>query len=223
MVLFLYFLPGVLFHLSLFLFTKPISMILKVSSWTAQMIQAQLILFGSQIVILLLFTSNFGALTLVDVAQRLGMFRFSFSNIVFAVAWGYFSVLLLRWYLRKFGRRLMSFLDKFLIFKIPEWHYQKIKAPDFTPRFASIVWVVLLLTNVVVEKFYFRAFLFDLTNFSLIPTWILNGFLFILYHTFQASKTYALFPLGLLIAGYYALTKDLYGAMVIHFMINKML
>jgi len=105
--------------------------------------------------------------------------------------------------------------------RIPEWHYQKAAVPQY-PRLADLGLMVLLQSsNVIVEEIYFRGFLFNRTQELGSVNWIFNGSLFVLYHFFQASRTYALFPLGLFIAGYYALTKDVYGCMVVHYFLNS--
>jgi membrane protease YdiL (CAAX protease family) len=64
--------------------------------------------------------------------------------------------------------------------------------------------IAMLGTNIFSEEVFFRGYLFRKSLFLGRWTWIANGLLFIAYHIFQIPLTYAIFPVGLMVSGYFA-------------------
>ena len=75
--------------------------------------------------------------------------------------------------------------------------------------------------GVNVDVLFFRGDFFQKTEiFPRRHTWIVNGLLLIAYPIFQSSITYALFSMGLVMAGYYSWRRDVYGVILLHFLLN---
>ncbi len=169
------------------------------------------VLFGSMLVILCSSSD----------AAQLGLTSPNWWAICLSPLYGEVAARFTKLYRRHLGQKLMQKLETVPLLRIPEWHYQKISAPEYSKAVGLMLMILLQASNVIIEEIYFRGFLYNQTAFFGSFNWIFNGGLFVLYHFFQASKTYSLFPLGFFIAGYYAISGDIYGCMIVHYFLNS--
>jgi hypothetical protein len=117
------------------------------------------------------------------------------------------------------------------------WHPLEVKLqsiaafhmPDYTIfsrdlySFPSIALLFLFIGNFLGEELYFRGYLMKKIAFFGSATWIVNSFLFAIYHFWQIPQTWPLIGLVLTIGLLMQLRKDLYVLVAFHFFINMWL
>ncbi|PIR17596.1 MAG: hypothetical protein COV46_03555 [Deltaproteobacteria bacterium CG11_big_fil_rev_8_21_14_0_20_49_13] len=219
----LYFIPGIVVTSVLFLFSKTLSASLGLSLWFTQILILTIFLFLFQIVIVVLNGRFIDNLNLKSLIISLGLKRTSVKNIVIAILWGAAAVIVLHFYMPVIGKPIYSYLQSVPWISMPDWHYQVCAKPSYTAIQMTALMIVMLGVNVFCEEVFFRGYLFRKTMFFGKWTWIVNGLLFIAYHVFQIPITYAIFPVGLIVSGYFAWRKDIYGVMIVHLIINMLL
>lgn len=222
-ILFLYFIPGMALTIALFTMARALTSFLGFSLWFTQILIVLVFLFVLQLFFVYLNARYLDGLSLASIVEGLGLKRFSFVNILLAVAYGIVSLILLNVYVSHVGRHIYSFLQTIPWLSMPEWHFQVCAKPEYSSFEMVLLLMAMLGMNVFCEEVFFRGYLFRKSAFLGRATWIVNGLFFIAYHLFQVPLTYAIFPVGLMISGYFAWRKDIYGAMIIHLMINVFL
>ena len=219
----LYFIPGVVLLFSLYNLTFPLSRLLGFSIWFTQITIISIFLFLFQLLLVLLNGRLIDKLNINCLVVSLGIKKTSVRNIVIAILWGIAAIAFLHLYMPVIGKPIYSYLQSLTLLALPSWHYQVAIKPSYSTIQAVSLMIFMLGTNVFCEEVYFRGYLFRKTMFLGKWTWIVNGFLFITYHVFQIPLTYAIFPVGLIVSGYFAWRKDIYGAMIAHLIINLFL
>lgn len=86
-----------------------------------------------------------------------------------------------------------------------------------------IVMAITLILNILVEEIYFRAWLLPKMQSLGKWSWVVNGFLFALYHTFQLWLFPILVIISLSITLTVYLSKSILPALTIHFIANFLL
>nr|MBI9109298.1 CPBP family intramembrane metalloprotease [Spirochaetales bacterium] len=194
--------------------------------WVVQIYIVSFLLCGLMLLITWLYLKYVEKLSFRVMISEIGLDRFSWKNMLLAVLvtipFALFYKLLWQPLVWEPGFKL---LDSIRIFHIPDWHWQKIgiqSAFESVPKRALIpAFTTLLIANHLGEEIFFRGFLFKRSEpFFGKWTFIAAGLLFILHHTFQASRTYPAFPVGIFITGYYAWRRDVYGCIFIHLIGN---
>jgi len=155
-------------------------------------------------------------------ARALGLAEFSFRELGIALVVSALACLFMKYLWSPYlGMPGVAWLSELPFFELPDWHYQRSRPPELSAM--ATLMVVMLSTNVFCEEVFFRGSLFARAErFAGRHTWIVNGLLFIAYHVFQPAKTYAFFPTGLTLAGYYGWRRNLGVAMVLHLALNPM-
>ena len=82
--------------------------------------------------------------------------------------------------------------------------------------------VVTLLLNILVEEFYFRAWLLPKMMTLGAAAWLVNGVAFALYHTFQLWILPQLIPLSIFMAFVVYFTRSIWPALVFHLAVNSL-
>ncbi|HEY1938144.1 MAG TPA: CPBP family intramembrane glutamic endopeptidase [Candidatus Angelobacter sp.] len=107
-------------------------------------------------------------------------------------------------------------------FHMPEYTIFK-AGPDGLYSFPPIALVFLLIGNFLGEELYFRGYLMKKIAFLGNAAWIVNSFLFAIYHLWQVPQTWPLiglvFAFGLLMQ----LRKNLYVLIAFHLFVNMWL
>lgn len=219
----LYFVPGVVLLCCLYTLTFPLSRLMGFSLWFTQITIISIFLFLFQLVLVLLNGKLVDKLNFSSLIISLGIKKTSVKNIVIAILWGIASITILHFYMPIIGKPIYSYLQSLQFLALPDWHYQVAIRPLYSAVQLAALMVFMFGTNVFCEEVYFRGYLFRKTMFFGRWTWIVNGFLFIAYHIFQIPLTYAIFPVGLMVSGYFAWRKDIYGSMIVHLIINVFL
>ena len=217
----IYFFPGIILTGVLYSLTHPLTTLLGSHLWFTQL---------GLIFVFLFLLEGFLAWTLVDSTgqaskgekcKMLGLTKPSLKELGIALLYAVAALVVVHVYKAYIGLALIDYLSEIPLLSLPEWHYQKLSPPPMSSGQQVILILCLLLPNVFFEELFFRGYLFQKTEvFTGKYTWIVNGLLFIAYHLFQPSITYALFPMGLVIAGYYSWRRNLYGVMLVHFFLN---
>lgn len=219
----LYFIPGIVATFVLLTFSKGLSTSLGLSLWFTQILILIIFLFLFQIIIVILNGRFVDKLNLGTLVSSIGLKKTSIKNIFIAILWGGASVATLRLWVSSIGRPIYMYLQSLPWLAMPDWHYQMCEKPSYTAVQMTILLIIMLGTNVFCEEVYFRGYLFRKTMFLGKWTWLANGLLFIAYHIPQIPITYAIFPVGLAVSGYFAWRKDIYGVMIVHLIINLLL
>ncbi len=225
-ILLLYFIPGTVYYLFNSLFARAIARTFNGDLWVIQVYIASFVLCGLMLLITWLYLRIVEKLSFRQMIGELGLNRFSWKNMLLAILvtipFALFFILFWKPFVLEPGSRL---LDGIPVFHIPEWHWQKIgikSAMETLPKTVFLpAMITLLIANHLGEEIFFRGFLFKRTEpFFGKWTFIAAGLLFILHHTFQASRTYPAFPIGIFVTGYYAWRRDIYGCILIHLIFN---
>ncbi|MDH5231226.1 MAG: CPBP family glutamic-type intramembrane protease [Gammaproteobacteria bacterium] len=82
------------------------------------------------------------------------------------------------------------------------------------------IMAIVLALNILAEDFYFRAWLMPKMSWIGRPTWIVNGFLFAFYHTFQLWLLPILLLASLIFAFVVWHSKSIVPSLVLHFVLN---
>jgi len=222
----IYFIPGTVYFLFNSLFARAIADFFGSDLWVTQIYIASFLLFGLMMLVTWLYLKLVEKLSFRQMLGELGLTRFSWKNMLLAVLvtipFALFYILLWQPLVWEPGFRL---LDGIPAFHIPDWHWQKIGIESAMESLPKIVFIPAMITviigNHLGEEIFFRGFLFKRTEpFFGKWTFIAAGLLFILHHTFQASRTYPAFPIGIFVTGYYAWRRDIYGCILIHLIMN---
>jgi hypothetical protein len=226
LIFLLYFIPGTVYFIFNSLFARAIARISGGDLWVIQAYIVSFVLCGLMLLVTWLYLKIVEKLTFRQMIGELGLNRFSWKNMLLAVLvtipFALFYILLWKPLVWEPGFKL---LDGIPFFHIPDWHWQKIgieNAIETLPKTVFIpAFVTLLIANHLGEEIFFRGFLFKRTEpFFGRWTFAAAGLLFILHHTFQASRTYPAFPIGIFVTGYYAWRRDIYGCILIHLLLN---
>jgi len=226
LIFIVYFIPGTVYFLFNTLFARKIAETLNSDLWVTQVYIASFILCGLMLFITWLYMRIVERLSFKEMICELGLNRFSWKNMILAVLVTIpFALFHLFFWKPVVWDPGFQFLDSISILHIPEWNWQKIgigHAIETLPKGVFLpAMITLIIANHLGEEIFFRGFLFKRTEpFFGKLTFIAAGLLFILHHTFQASKTYPAFPMGIFITGYYAWRRDIYGCILIHFIMN---
>ncbi len=226
LILFIYFIPGTIYYIFNSLFARAISSATGSNLWVTQVYIAAFVLCGLMLFITWFYLKTAEKLTFRQMMGELGLNRFSWKNMLIAALITLpFAVFYLGLWQPLVWEPASRLLDGISVFHIPDWHWQKIgiaSAMENVPGGIFIpAMITLLIANHLGEEVFFRAFLFKRTEpFFGKWTFIAAGLLFILHHTFQASRTYPAFPLGIFITGYYSWRRDVYGCILIHLIMN---
>ncbi|HAK47403.1 MAG TPA: hypothetical protein DCO79_15970 [Spirochaeta sp.] len=222
----IYFIPGTVYFIFNSLFARAITELVDGDLWVVQIYIVSFVLCGLMLFITWFYLRIVEKLSFRQMLSELGLDRFSWKNMLLAVLvmipFALFYRLLWVPYFWEPGFR---FLDAIPVFHIPDWHWQKIgivSAMEYLPKTVFIpAFITVLIANHLGEEVFFRGFLFKRTEpFFGKWTFIAAGLIFILHHTFQASRTYPAFPIGIFVTGYYAWRRDIYGCILIHFIMN---
>jgi membrane protease YdiL (CAAX protease family) len=100
---------------------------------------------------------------------------------------------------------------------------------EVTPGFElkGAYWLIglMLITlglNILVEELYFRAWLLPKMQFLGGASWVVNGFGFAFYHTFQLWLLPQILPLSLFMAFVVYKTRSIWPAFAIHLVVNSL-
>ena len=217
----IYFAPGVLLTSVLYTLAQPIAHTFNVNLWFTQIGLIFVFLFLVEGILAWKLVDSTGTASRAEKCKALGLVKPSFKELGIALIFGVISVMVVKLYKVYIGDSFMAYLQEIPLLSLPEWHYQMTQPPPMSSGQQVLLIVSLLLPNVFFEELFFRGYLFSKTE-ELVGkyTWIVNGLLFIAYHIFQPAITYALFPMGLVMAGYYSWRRNLYGIMLIHLLLN---
>jgi len=222
----IYFIPGTVYFIFNTIFARKIAEMLGSDLWVTQIYIVSFLLCGLMLLITWLYLKVVEGLSFKGMVNELGLNRFSWKNMLLAVL---MTIPFLIFYKLVWTPIVWKpgfhFLDSISVFHIPEWNWQKIGIPYAAETLSKSVFLPAIITMIIAnhlgEEIFFRGFLFKRTEpFFGKLSFIAAGLLFILHHTFQASKTYPAFPLGIFITGYYAWRRDIYGCILIHFLMN---
>jgi len=217
----IYFFPGIILTGILYSFAQPLANALGSNLWFTQVGLIFVFLFLLEGVLAWKLVDSTGQASKAEKCKMLGLIKPSIKELGIALVCAMGALVVVHIYKAYIGLAFMEYLGKIPLFSLPEWHYQKISPPPMSSGQQIILILGMLLPNVFFEELFFRGYLFHKTEvFTGKYTWIVNGLLFIAYHIFQPSITYALFPMGLVMAGYYSWRRNLYGVMLIHFFLN---
>ena len=220
-LVFIYFFPGIVLTSVLYLSAQPLAHALGLNLWFTQIGLIFVFLFLLEGILAWTLVDSTGTADRNEKYGMLGLTKPSLKELGIAMLYTVGALIFLHIYKAYIGLDLINYLGEIPLFSLPEWHYQKMSPPPMSSGQQVLLILGLLLPNVFFEELFFRGYLFHKTEvFTGKYTWIVNGLLFIAYHIFQPSITYALFPVGLMLAGYYSWRRDLYGVMLIHFFLN---
>jgi hypothetical protein len=214
----LHFLPGVIFSLVLFTVMPKIAET-QLDLFLVQVFLVFVFLLGLELLIAKIFCQTVEKTNLKSALTISGATTFNTKIFSTALAWGLMSAVTMKVYLYFAGPLIERFRDLPFL-SLPAWHYQNLEMPAYPPAFKIGLLVCMLGFNVFAEEIYFRAFLMERLKFLGKSAFLVNGVLFILYHIFQARISYPLVPFGILISGYYAIFRNVWGAMLIHLILN---
>lgn len=125
-------------------------------------------------------------------------------------------------YMQWIWNPLQKWLQSVSAFHMPEYTIFK-AGPQGLYSFSPVALLFLLIGNFLGEELYFRGYLMKKIAFFGNAAWIVNSFLFAIYHFWQVPQTWPLiglvFAFGLLMQ----LRKDLHVMVVFHLFVNMWL
>lgn len=214
----LHFLPGIIFSLVLFSVMPRIAET-QLDLFLIQVFLVFVFLLAMELLIAQIFCWVVEKRSLRSALINSRATAFNTKIFATALAWGVMSAVTMKVYLN-FASPLIERFRDLPFLSLPAWHYQNLEMPAYPLAFKIGLLVCMLGFNVFAEEIYFRAFLMERLKFLGKSTFLVNGVLFILYHIFQARVSYPLLPFGILISGYYAIFRNVWGAMLIHLILN---
>lgn len=214
----LHFLPGLIFSAILF----PLMPFIAQTQVDIFLIQAFFVfvfLLGMELAIAQIYCRFLEGQNLRDSLRKVGATAFSYRVFFYAMAWGVVSAIIMKVYVQVASAPI-DWFRKLPLFSLPDWHYQNLDMPSYHPAVKMGLLACMLGFNVFAEEVYFRGFLLERLKFLGKSAFLVNGVLFILYHIFQARVSYPLIPFGILVSGYYVVFRNIWGAMLIHLILN---
>lgn len=214
----LHFLPSIIFTAILFS-VMPVLAGTSVDLFFVQIILVTVFLLGIEIFIPQIYCRIFEGRSFWSSLREAKAIEMSWKALVIAIGWSAISVAVMKSYLW-IGGSFIEWFRSLPFLALPSWHFQSLDFPEYSPIVKGALLTFMLATNVFAEETYFRGFLLQRLQFLGRYAFLLNGTLFILYHIFQMRVSYPLLPFGLLISGYYVLFRNVWGAMLIHLVLN---
>lgn len=214
----LHFLPGIIFSFILFS-VMPYLAATQADLFLAQVFLVFVFLLGMELLIAQIYCRTREGRSLGSTFISFGVIAFNHKIISKALLWSAISVVVMKGYLWLAGPTIEKFRD-LPVLALPSWHYQNLEMPAYPAAVKASLLACMLAFNVFAEEIYFRGFLLERLKFLGRSAFLVNGVLFILYHVFQARVSYPLLPFGILVSGYYALFRNVWGAMLIHLVLN---
>lgn len=214
----LHFLPGLIFTAVLFS-VMPVIAKMGADLFLVQIALVTVFLLGTEILIAHLYCKRYEGRGIWSALKSANTIGFNWKAIGAAVLWAAMSVVVMKAYLWAAAPLIASFRELPFL-SLPAWHFQNLDFPPYPAAVKTLLLVGMLGTNVFAEEVYFRGFLLERLQFLGRYAFVVNGVLFILYHVFQMRVSYPLVPFGLLISGYYVMFRNVWGAMLIHLILN---
>ncbi|MFZ6030492.1 MAG: CPBP family intramembrane glutamic endopeptidase [Chloroflexota bacterium] len=223
----LYYIPGLVYLFINTTFAPRLAQVLNLDLWATQMYIVVGVLWIPMLFITYFYLKYVDELTFKQMIDWLGLNRFSWKNMVWAlVLFVPFIGLLGFVWIPYIGKPLTQFLETIPLISMPTWFWQNTMQVSLKTLPLAVTLVPLSLViifNHVGEEIYFRGLLFQKTE-AFFGKWtpVIAGLLFITYHTFQLSKTLPIFPTGIFLASFYYWKRDIYSVIFLHLLINLM-
>ena len=218
LILGLHLLPGLIFTLILFT-VIPLIRDANINLFLTQIGLVTIFLLGLEMVIAHVYCVKLENRSLWRALSESGAVKLDWRALGAAVAWAVMAVAVMKAYLF-FATPYIEAFHRIPELKLPEWHFQNQELPAMSGPLQGVLLAFMLGTNVFAEEVYFRGFLLERMKFLGKAAFVVNGLLFIAYHTFQIPVAYPLLPFGLLLSGYYVCFRTVWGSMLIHLILN---
>ena len=182
-----------------------------------------LITFGWHMVVPMLFLRFDGKLTFWQSLEFLGLNRIDLRGLflVLPVYCAGFALVAIP-YMHFLWNPLSAWCETVPLFHIPAYSIFQ-GGPNGLYSFPPLALLFLFIGNFFGEELYFRGYLMKKAAFLGRAVWIVNPFLFALYHVWQVPQTWPLAGLVLTMGLLMRLRKDLYVLIAFHFFINMWL
>lgn len=221
----LYYAPGLLYWYVNTAFAPRLAQAFGTDLWAMQMYIIVGVLFLPMLLITYCYLRYIDGLTFKEMIDWLGLNRFSWKNMLWALLLCPLFIALLGWvWIPYIGKPIQGFLETIPMLRMSEWYWQNtmqtaLKTLPLSVKLLPISLMIIL--NHVGEEIYFRGFLFQKTE-AFFGKWtpLIAGLLFITHHTFQLAKTLPVFPTGIFISYFYYWKRDIYSVIWLHLLLN---
>ena len=162
-------------------------------------------------------------LTFRESLSFLGLDRIDFKGLfivlpIFCCGFGLVSVP----YMQLIWAPLSALVQAVPLFHVPRWSIFG-GDPAGLYAFPPFALALLFIGNFLGEELYYRGYLMKKSGFLWRANWVVNPFLFALYHLWQIPFTWPLIGLVLAFGLLMWLRKDLYVVIAFHFFVNMWL